>query len=68
LTTQKRKYKRGNHFKAAYPNDAFKLHNEMRMMNKIKGRFKDEAHERAFNEMNEGALKDALSKSEKDKE
>ena len=39
LTTPKKKYKRGNHFKADYPNDAFKLHNEMKMMNKISGIF-----------------------------
>ena len=63
LTTQKRKYNRGNHFKADYPNDAFKLHNEMKMMNKIKGKFKDEAHERAFNQMNEGALKKSYEQS-----
>ena len=65
LTTQKTKktYKRGNHFKADYPNDAFKLYNEMKMMNKIKGKFKDEAHERAFYQMNEGALKKSYEQS-----
>jgi len=63
LTTPKKKYKRGNHFKADYPNDAFKLHNEMKMMNKIKSKFKDDAHERAFNQMNEGALKKSYEQS-----
>ena len=62
-TTPKKKYKRGNHFKADYPNDAFKLHNEMKMMNKIKSKFKDDAHERAFNQMNEGALKKSYEQS-----
>ena len=63
LTTTKKKYKRGNHFKADYPNDAFKLHNEMKMMNKIKSKFKDDAHERAFNQMNESALKKSYEQS-----
>ena len=63
LTSPKKKYKRGNHFKADYPNDAFKLHNEMKMMNKIKSKFKDDAHERAFNQMNEGALKKSYEQS-----
>ena len=62
-TTPKKKYNRGNHFKADYPNDAFKLHNEMKMMNKIKSKFKDDAHERAFNQMNEGALKKSYEQS-----
>jgi hypothetical protein len=62
-TTPKKKVNRGNHFKANYPNDAFKLHNEMKMMNKIKGKFKDDAHEKAFNQMNEGALKKSYEQS-----
>ena len=63
LTTQKRKYKRGNHFKANYPNDAFKLHNEMKMLNKIKGKFKNEAHEDEFNRINEAGLEKAYKQS-----
>tara|TARA_R110002012_G_scaffold26117_1_gene85441 strand:+ start:4440 stop:5204 length:765 start_codon:yes stop_codon:yes gene_type:complete len=63
LTTQKRKYNRGNHFKADYPNDAFKLHNEMKMLNKIKGKFKNEEHEREFNKINEAGLKKAYKQS-----
>jgi hypothetical protein len=63
LTTQKRKYNRGNHFKADYPNDAFKLHNEMKMLNKIKGKFKNEDHEREFNKINEAGLEKAYKQS-----
>ena len=64
MTTQKKKkINRGNHFKADYPNEAFKLHNEMKMMNKIKSKFKDDAHERAFNQMNERALKKSYEQS-----
>jgi len=63
LTTQKRKYNRGNHFKADYPNDAFKLHNEMKMLNKIKGKFKNEDHEREFNKINEAGLENAYKQS-----
>ena len=63
LTTQKRKYNRGNHFKADYPNHAFKLHNEMKMLNKIKGKFKNEDHEREFNKINEAGLEKAYKQS-----
>ena len=62
-TLKKKKINRGNHFKADYPNEAFKLHNEMKMMNKIKSKFKDDAHERAFNQMNEEALKKSYDQS-----
>ena len=62
-TLKKKKINRGNHFKADYPNEAFKLHNEMKMMNKIKSKFKDDAHEKAFNQMNEGALKKSYEQS-----
>ena len=34
--TAKKKYNRGNHFKAAYPNQAFKQHNELKMLAKLK--------------------------------
>jgi hypothetical protein len=65
LTTHKKKYNRGNHFKANYPNDVFKLHNEMKMLNKIKGKFKNEAHEREFNQINEAGLEKAYKESRK---
>ena len=65
LTTQKKKYNRGNHFKADYPNNAFQLHNEMKMLNKIKGKFKSEAHEREFNQINEAGLEKAYKQSRK---
>ena len=65
LTTSKKNYNRGNHFKADYPNAAFKLHNEMKMLNKIKGKFKNEAHEREFNQINEAGLEKAYKQSRK---
>ena len=65
LTTQKKKYNRGNHFKADYPNNAFQLHNEMKMLNKIKGKFKNEAHEAEFNRINEAGLEKAYKQSRK---
>ena len=64
-TTSKKKYNRGNHFKADYPNSAFQLHNEMKMLNKIKGKFKSEAHEREFNQINEAGLEKAYKQSRK---
>ena len=42
MTTPKKTIKRGNHFKADYPNEAFKLHNqykkEQAILNKIQGK------------------------------
>ena len=35
--TPKKKYNRGNHFNARYPNAKFKLHNELKMLAKLKG-------------------------------
>ena len=35
-TTPKKKYRRGNHFKASYPNEAFRKHNEAKMLAKLK--------------------------------
>ena len=35
--TPRKKYNRGNHFKAKYPNQAFKQHNELKMLAKLKG-------------------------------
>ena len=35
--TPRKKYNRGNHFKAKYPNHAFKQHNELKMLAKLKG-------------------------------
>jgi len=36
-TKVKRRPNRGNHFKGKYPNDAFRKHNEMKMLAKLKG-------------------------------
>ena len=36
MTTLKKIYKRGNHFKANYPNEAFRKHNEAKMLAKLK--------------------------------
>ena len=35
-TTLKKIYRRGNHFKANYPNEAFRKHNEAKMLAKLK--------------------------------
>ena len=44
-TAQPKKVNRGNHFKADYPNDAFRLYNERKkeqaILNKIQGKFKN---------------------------
>ena len=54
-----KKYNRGatHKGKAKYPNESFKLKNEMMVMNHIQGRFKSEEHRRRFEELNEGSLK-----------
>jgi hypothetical protein len=68
MTTPK-KVNRGNHFKADYPNEAFKLHNqykkEQAILNKIQGKFKNEAHELEYKKLNEEALKKSLENTEK---
>ena len=35
--TRKKKYNRGNHFNARYPNAKFKQHNELKMLARLKG-------------------------------
>jgi len=65
-----RKYNRGATHKgrAKYPNEAFKLQNEMKVMNHIQGRFKSESHRKEFEKLNEEGLKIAqenLRKKEK---
>ena len=54
-----KKYNRGatHKGKAKYPNDVFKLQNEMKIMNHIQGRFKSEAHRKEFEKLNEQGLK-----------
>ena len=64
-----RKYNRGatHKGKSKYPNEAFKLQNEMKIMNHIQGRFKSEAHRKEFEKLNEEGLKiaqDNLRKKE----
>ena len=71
LTTPKtKKVNRGNHFKADYPNDAFRLYNERKkeqaLLNKIQGKFKNKEHELEYNKLNNAALKTALKNTEKD--
>jgi len=41
-TTLKKIYRRGNHHKANYPNEAFRKHNEMKMLAKLKYNVDDE--------------------------
>ena len=38
LTTTKKIYNRGNHYKANYPNEAFRLHNERKMLHAVNER------------------------------
>tara|TARA_R100000781_G_scaffold66804_2_gene42201 strand:+ start:4367 stop:5134 length:768 start_codon:yes stop_codon:yes gene_type:complete len=67
--TQK-KYNRGatHEGKGNYPNDAFKLHNEMKIMNSINKKFTSEAHKREFMELNKEGLKIAQEKLFKKRE
>jgi len=68
LTTPK-KVNRGNHFKANYPNEAFKNYNERKkeqaLLNKIQGKFKNKEHEIEYNKINNEALKLSLENTEK---
>ena len=68
-TTPKKKYNRGNHFKADYPNDAFRLHNEHKkeqaILNKIQGKFKSEAHRLEYEKLNNEALKKSLENTQR---
>ena len=68
-TTPKKRYNRGNHFKADYPNDAFRLHNEHKkeqaILNKIQGKFKSEAHRLEYEKLNNEALKKSLENTQK---
>ena len=41
LTAPKKIYNRGNHYKANYPNNAFRLHNERKMLNAVNERDPD---------------------------
>ena len=55
----KRVRNRGNHKEgntSNYNNDAFKMHNEMKMLNKINGKFKSEEHKRRFEQLNDAVL------------
>ena len=54
-----KKYNRGatHKGKAKYPNEVFKLQNEMKIMNHIQGKFKSESHRKEFEKLNEEGLK-----------
>ena len=64
-----KKVNRGNHFKADYPNEAFRLYNEnkkrLATLNKIEGKFKSKSHEIEFNKINDEALKVSLKNTQK---
>ncbi|HAT62975.1 MAG TPA: hypothetical protein DCS66_00010 [Flavobacteriaceae bacterium] len=65
-----KRYNRGatHKGKAKYPNEVFKLQNEMKVMNHIQGKFKSVAHRKEFEKLNEEGLKIAqenLRKKEK---
>ena len=68
MTTPK-KVNRGNHFKADYPNEAFRLHNqykkEQAILNKIQGKFKSEAHRIEYEKLDQEALKKSLENTQK---
>ena len=34
-------------------NDAFRMHNEMKMLNKLNGKFKTEEHRKRFEQLND---------------
>jgi len=56
----KRTRNRGNHKEgdtSNYTNDAFRMHNEMKMLNKLNGKFKTEEHRKRFEQLNDAALK-----------
>jgi len=67
-----KKINRGNTHKGRgkYPNDVFKLQNEMKIMNHIQGKFRSESHRKEFEKLNEEGLKIAqenlLKKEAKD--
>ena len=65
-----KRYNRGatHKGKGKYTEDVFKLQNEMKIMNHIQGKFKNEAHRKEFEKLNEEGLKVAqenLRKKEK---
>ena len=64
MTTPKKKYNRGNHFQASYPNEAFRLRNELLMYNKIKKNLPDEV----INEINPELIKLAEERAKKRKD
>jgi hypothetical protein len=53
-----KKYNRGatHKGKANYPNNAFELHNQMKILNSINGKFKSEEHRKRFENLNDKAL------------
>jgi hypothetical protein len=64
-----KRYNRGatHKGKGKYTEDVFKLQNEMKIMNHIKGKFRSEAHRKEFEKLNEEGLKiaqDNLRKKE----
>jgi len=72
VTNIKRSRNRGNHKEgntSNYTNEAFRMHNEMKMLNKLNGKFKSEEHRKRFEQLNDAALKkiDADIAKEEDK-
>ena len=62
-----KKYNRGatHKGKGKYTTDAFKLHNEMKILNSIGGKFRSESHRREFDKLNKEALKIAQNNLQK---
>ena len=72
VTNIKRSRNRGSHKEgntSNYTNEAFRMHNEMKMLNKLNGKFKSEEHRKRFEQLNDAALKkiDADIAKEEDK-
>jgi len=69
-TTHKKVINRGATHKGQgkYPNDAFKQHNEMKIVNAMNGKFKSEAHRKEFEKLNEESLKEIDKKVRKDED
>ena len=65
-----KKYNRGatHKGKGNYPNEVFKLQNEMKIMNHIQGRFKSEEHRKRFEKLNNKALKKIDQDIQKERE
>jgi len=65
-----KRYNRGNTHKGKgnYPNEVFRLQNEMKILNSIHGKFKSEEHRKRFERLNDNALEKIDKDIRKDNE